>query len=386
MRSRSSRRLTLTLCVCLLAAAHVGACSGGGSSGGGGAALPAQPAVRTPYVQNVTTDQAAIVWKTLEPTDGVVSWGPTPALANVEASPRGTRHEVLLTGLQPATDYFYRVEMDGQVVADGIRFRTAPTTATDTLRFIAFGDSGVPTAANAHIAALLARRSVDLIVHTGDVVYPGGEEVFYDQVVFTPYAATLAGTPLFPSMGNHDVKTAGGAPYLANWSLPTNPAGDERYYAFGWGNALFVSINTEDPYTAGSPQHTFIESTLASAASNGYAWIIAYMHRGPYSSSTAHGENPTAIAHLVPLFEAYGVQLVLSGHDHCYERTVPMGGVTYVVTGGGGNSLYGVGASAYTAFSISAHHLVEVTISGSTLRIDALAADGSLLDTALITR
>jgi hypothetical protein len=95
----------------------------------------------------------------------------------------------------------------------------------------------------------------------------------------------------------------------------------------------------------------------------------------------------------VPLFERYGVQLVISAHEHNYERTHPWrqfvtGGtaVTYIVTGGGGAELYGAGADAWTAVSASVHHYVRATVSDCTLQLEAVRIDGVVFDTSTLSR
>ena len=86
-------------------------------------------------------------------------------------------------------------------------------------------------------------------------------------------------------------------------------------------------------------------------------WKIAFLHRSPYGSSR-HGGDEKVRQDLEPIFARHKMDLVFSGHDHAYERTVPIRGVTYVVSGGGGRRLYRAGRSKRTAFSKSAHHAV----------------------------
>jgi hypothetical protein len=88
----------------------------------------------------------------------------------------------------------------------------------------------------------------------------------------------------------------------------------------------------------------------------------------------------------VPLFERHGVQLVLAGHDHDYERTQPIQGVTYIVTGGGGRYTRPVGASDFTAFSREVMHFVHGTLHGDSLVLDAIDATGQTFDSVTLTR
>ena len=339
-----------------------------------------------PYVQNVTTSSAVIMWKTDDNTVGQVSWGSSASLGSTQSTSRGKRHEVTLPNLSANTEYFYQVAVDGKVVSSNVSFRTAKTSQQQQFSFIAFGDSGQWNPFMLQIASQIQQRPVDLLIHTGDVVYPKGEESKYDVHCFSQYKGFLRRSPMFPCIGNHDDRTNRAQPYLNNWSLPTNnQQGDERYYSFGWGHVRFISINTQDPFEAGSPQHQFIENELATASAAGFDWVIPYMHKGPYSSSR-HGENDVVKRHLVPLFERYGVKLVFSGHDHDYERTHPINGVTYIVTGGGGQLLYPKGTSSFTAVSKFSFHFVKVDVDGNSLTLQAINQNGNVIDQHTITR
>src|SRR5262249_4340090 len=121
-------------------------------------------------------------------------------------------------------------------------------------------------------------------------------------------------------------------------------------------------------------------------------WRVVFFHRSPYSSGFEHG-SATDVQHaFVPIFERRGVQLVLSSHDHDYERSVPWredtngNPVTYVVTGGGGAPLYGVGSSAWTAKSASVYEYVRMTVNGCQMTIEAVGLDGAVVDQASINR
>jgi 3',5'-cyclic AMP phosphodiesterase CpdA len=123
-------------------------------------------------------------------------------------------------------------------------------------------------------------------------------------------------------------------------------------------------------------QKAFLERDLAAT---GKRWKVAFLHRSPYGSSR-HGGDERVRKNLAPIFAKHGVDLVFAGHDHVYERTVPIGGVTYVVSGGGGRRLYPAGDGRLTAFSRSAHHAVLVRVSGARLYLEALEPDGTVFD------
>jgi acid phosphatase type 7 len=338
----------------------------------------AEPSARDQYVQNVSVRSAVIAWMSEEPGAGFVQYGETPELEHERGDGRiGKRHAVTLSGLRPSSRYYYRVA-GAQKIAS---FRTAPEGPGSSFTFAVVGDSGTGSKAQQAVAGLLERMQPDLILHTGDVVYPKGDDADYDPKFFAPYRRIIEGVPIFPSLGNHDVETENGAPYLENFHLPrNNPEDTGRYYSFDWGNAHFVALDSELYYDdeGGDPerQKAWLERDLGETRQ---PWKFVFFHRPPYSSSE-HGSDLMVREDLEPVLARHGVDLVFNGHDHDYERTVQIRGVTYVVTGGGGKDLYEAGESEWTAFSRSTHHAVRVRLDGARLRLEAIEPSGVVVD------
>jgi len=333
---------------------------------------------REPYMQGVTANSAVICWVSAGPDAGVVEYGKTPELGRKEAEARiGGRHAVALTGLDSGSTYHYRVEGVGGSSATGC-FRTAPAGDDSRFSFAVVGDSGSGGKGQLAVAALLERLRPDLVLHTGDVVYPAGQERHYDRRFFAPYRNLIKTVPLFPVLGNHDVRKGNGAAFLENFHPPLGSVGStKRYYSFDWGNTHFVALDSElyhgDRGADPEEQRDFLERDLATTRKR---WRIVFLHRSPYGSSR-HGGDEKVREDLEPHFVKHGVGLVFSGHDHVYERTVPIRSVTYVVSGGGGRRLYPAGRSARTVSSVSAHHAVLVRVDGGHLSLEAIEAGGT---------
>ena len=249
---------------------------------------------------------------------------------------------------------------------------------------------GVRLAAQAAVADRIGDIRPDFVLHTGDVVYPAGESKNFDARYFQPYRGLIARIPFFLSLGNHDVATAGGQAYLDAFQLPSNnPEGTKRYYSFEYGNARFIALDSNQHPGPGGPMYAWLRQTLEPPRRR---WTFAFFHHPPYSSGK-HGGHPAIRMAWSPLFERAGVAMVFSGHDHTYERTVPIRdfdlgspGVVYVVTGGGGAEVYPVGRNIWTAHSASVHHVVRVDVRGCRLALLAIAVDGSVLDRTAIDR
>lgn len=343
-----------------------------------------------PYVQNITATSASVIWETKQSSPGLLHYGTTPAADGQVSDQPGQRHEVRLERLQPDTEYYYRVDTTTGK-SDVRSFRTAPGSSAEITVGV-LGDSGDGSKNQYTMAGVLKDMSPGLVLHTGDVVYKNGSERRYGQNFYKPYENLLGSVPFYPVLGNHDVRTANGAPYLQAFDLPAdNPQRTERYYSFDYGPVHFVALDSElyyaDNAIPAAQQKTWLEQDLKRSK---LPWKVVYLHRPLYSSSA--GPHPGGDARvrddLAPVFERTGVDLVLTGHQHNYERFRPINGVTYFVTGGGGGeSLYPIGPkdprSAYAAARLN---VLKLVISPSKLTVEALGADGTAFDSVQIAK
>ncbi|HET6203050.1 MAG TPA: metallophosphoesterase family protein [Planctomycetota bacterium] len=336
------------------------------------------------------TDEATIQWRTSSTSPGSVEWGSTPALGQTTApTPTQTNHEVSVAGLLPNRTYYYRVLATGVPVSPIHSFRTAETPLYPFFRFGAFGDSGMANSSQASVASLVGSLAPDLVLILGDVIYPSGAASDMDAKYFVPYASLLGDRPFYPALGNHDYATGCAQPYLDAFCVPTSGPGGERYYSFDRGPVHFVCADSDplsgppsgcSSLSAFAAQAAWLDADLA--ASNA-SWKIVFFHHPPYSDSN-HGDDPDVQAIFVPIFEARGVDLVLSGHDHCYERFPPMvggapasGGVRYMVAGTGGASLYGINPGPLLEFGAVTHGALVGDVRGNQIRLRFFGADSS---------
>src|SRR5262245_27614441 len=245
---------------------------------------PTLTVTRYPYVQNVRSDRASILWATFEAGFGQLRY--TVDAVNfryVNAKSQLFRraetglltdyyqYQADLTGLSPSTDYFYIPSVNGIDVgaAGDTRFRTA---GPGPFKFVVLGDSGWGdplSEAQGFIAQRIFLEKPALVVHTGDLVYPSGSYDYYQKKYCNYYAGTMCSVPIFPCPGNHDYDVPNAAPYLNLHALPSDgvPAGDRgRYYSFDWGNAHFVSIDAhlslDRAINANGPMLRWLESDL----------------------------------------------------------------------------------------------------------------------------
>ncbi|MEO8521924.1 MAG: Ig-like domain-containing protein, partial [Acidobacteriota bacterium] len=382
---------------------------------------PTATLVRGPYLQQISADGAVVVWATRENGPAELRYrlpGGTPVAAPAQstlfaAASTGMaadyyQHVARVSGLAPATGYQYDILVNGIDINPAVdTFRTAPALGTGPVSFVAFGDSGTGSSAQSQIAGLIRNDSFDLALHAGDVAYgaAGGVGTATFQSThdwfFTPYAAWLRARPVFTVTGNHDSRpdNGNGLPYLGLFVLPANgasaayPDHAERYYSFDYGPLHVVALDTEFAFLDPARRAAQIAWLQADLAATSQPWKVALLHRPPYSSGGEHGSQLDVRAALTPVFERYGVQLVIGGHEHDYERTVALRadvpdptGVTYIVTGGGGAPLYPSGTAAYTAASASRFHYLRGTVTECTLEVSAIGDTGAVFDAVSLAR
>jgi hypothetical protein len=293
----------------------------------------------------------------------------------------GRKHRVRLTGLRPGEKYRYRVWTKDERVTDEYEFRATPSGPTP-FSFAVFGDFGAGTRGQLGVAKLLDESPAEFALLTGDIVYGGGEEENYDLRFFKPYRKALRRMTFWPALGNHDVAYKDGAAALAVFDVPRN--GPEeiqagRNYSFDYGNAHFAALDSNaGSFTLRRVIGPWLERDLAASKQ---PWKFVFFHHAPYSSAT-HGENAPMRDLITPIFARTGVDVVFTGHDHCYERTKPIHGVTYVVSGNGGQTLYPRRyVRDYTeVFYNEKHGLTSVTIDGDRLLLKHVNVDGKEID------
>ncbi len=299
---------------------------------------------RAPYLQMPSPDAMTLRWQTPQAEIGVVRYGRRPdRLEHTarEATP-GEEHRLRLTGLEPDTRYYYAVgNPDGNRYAGaGYHFRTAPVSADVPVRFAVLGDPGDPTeqqkAVRNALTAWLERHArpnrpwLDLLLTTGDNAYRSGSNEQFQRGFFEPYAGLLRSVPVLPAYGNHDARRR---VFFRLFDFPAHgesgglPSGSKRWFAVDYGPLHVVMLDTtSQPVVPGHPMLDWLRRDLAATDR---PWRVAVMHHPPYTHGShdsdrrrdSHGRMFEVREHLLPILEAGGVDLVLAGHSHMYERS-----------------------------------------------------------------
>lgn len=345
--------------------------------------------LREPYLQKTDARSTSIVWtsKSASSARVIVRDADGRVLQNVDAKiDRSARlknaHQKVaeLRNLEPSTVYCYEIVEDGQTPARG--FRTAPSEdSVGPVRFIAFGDSGTGEDAQYTLTAQMQTVPFDLMIGLGDLAYDSGTLDEFESNFFAVYAELLRNFPMFPASGNHEYRTDEARVFREVFVLPENGGekGKERWYSFDYGPVHFVALDTE---WIGSAQADWLRRDLAK---NTRPWVVVYGHRPAYASGH-HGSDENIQEVFGPIFREFRVPVVFAGHEHHYERSKPIDGTVYIVTGGGGKDLRAVGASDFTAFSESVLHFVHVTVEKDEMKIYAVDATGQEFDSVVIKK
>ena len=354
---------------------------------------------RGPYLQRGTPNSTVVRWRTNVATDSRVSYGTTQGslTSNTDNATQTTEHELVISGLSPGTKYFYSVGSTTQTLAGNDSnhfFVTSPVAGTSIpTRIWVLGDSGTAnTDAQAVRNAYLnftGTTPTNLWLMLGDNAYENGTDSEFQAAVFDMYPTVLRQSVLWPSLGNHDTAQSSNPPaslpYFAMFTLPTNAeaggmaSGTEKYYSFDYANMHFICLDSmTSDRSANGPMATWLKADLASSTRQ---WTIAFWHHPPYSKGSHDSDTDPILAEMrqnfLPILEEAGVDLVLAGHSHSYERSFLIDGhygVSSTFTNamkkdGGSGRADGTGAYSKATLGPGIHEGAVYAVAGSSGQI-----------------
>lgn len=314
----------------------------------------------------------------------------------VKNDPMNRRFSAVLTGLEPGTVYAYRVggSMEGSW-SEWAEFTTAPAEPVP-FSFVYMGDvqKGFDYWGKLMDRAYEQYPGAAFYVIAGDLVNNGDYRDQWDAF-FNAAEGVFDRRPIVPVIGNHDYdKKDAPRKYLDLFTLPQNgPEGlaPEHAYAFNYGNALFVALDSNFSHEEQTP---WLEAQLRNSQAK---WKIVVYHHPAYSSAE-HRVNDEVVGLWTPLFDKYDVDLALQGHDHAYLRTFPMeGGQRTEAAGQGTRYVVAVAGNKYyeqvphdyaeVAFAdVSTYQVVEIGTNPDRLTYRAYDLDGQVRDEFVIEK
>ncbi len=371
--------------------------------------LGPEPLVTGPSIQGLGETSALLCRLDAEPSKLQV------VLSKQDGEPRiihevkaSADHRILLDKLTPATSYQGELRSQEGEVQDKFSFRTPPSSDQAKVRFVTVGDSGsMPWWSAMHkfgwsrlrpafawvgkgkqwrMAELMQVRKPDFFVHLGDLCYSRDLPVAYGEAFYMPFGQLMRNTPMYPIIGNHDalLPSQPHSYFDDLFFFPPHPAGERtRCYSQAWGSLRLVVLdNMYQDWLPGSPLHQWLEQTLAQATE---PWLVVACHY-PFFSAGRHAENEELQKNVGSLLAKHGVDLVLAGHDHNYQRFKPIAGVTHIVVGGGGKSIYEVRDDPRLASYKELHGFLTVDVTGAKLQGEVRGLDDAIQDQFTLTK
>jgi hypothetical protein len=335
--------------------------------------------VKGPYLQNTTATSATIMWQTGGVISGLLEYG-DPAVQASDPDPSAF-HAVKLTGLQQGTRYRYRVSLDGGTVwSEWYTFQTAPA-ADQPFRLAVYGASYSQPDVHQQIIREIRAAQPALVLHTGDLVREGQSAEWWQKDFFDPADPLLHTTPLYPAIGTREKLSI----YYFALFLPP---GNGQWYAFSYGSARIIALDTNADYDPASTQIQWLLDEFQSPEYRAAPWHLVFFHTPPFSSA-GPGGDPVVASTLVPLFEQHGVQIVFSGQNASYERS-EKDGITYIVTAGAGAPLVDfaadpLAANPYSVAQVKRYHYCLLDISPAQIDFAAWDLAGNAIDRTTIT-
>ena len=352
-----------------------------------------------PYLQQVENTSFHVLWETSSSGKGAVKLGvaefnvlkPKFDRFFLEKS-EGNFHRVIVDGLKTDENYFYQTLTIGEK-GDTLWGPITPLHIPDYNRmpvsFAVVGDTQNSPDIWGRLSELIFQERPSFIIHVGDLVQNGYNKSDWVDEFFKPASKLLRFCPFYSAIGNHEQNHP-------NYYQYVDFPGNEWFYTVEKGNVLFIFVDTNKDILPGSEQYSKLQQILATSQDT---WKIMVHHQPVYVSEegfygntwfqkNVHGD-PNEM-HLKKLYDTYGVDLVLNGHAHFYERTWPLrndsinteNGVTYITTGGGNDeySKHAANKAWYDARTRVTNHFLTLSIVGNKLYGRAIDSIGNVFD------
>lgn len=319
--------------------------------------------VRGPYLQVATDSTIMVRWRTDVSCRSRVRFGAEAGklMQFADDSTLTTEHIVKVRGLQPHTRYYYSIGSFNDTLQTGNDnyFYTLPEAGKESFyRVGVFGDCGNNSVNQRNVKKAfidyLGNNYMDAWILLGDNAYYNGTDAEYQAKFFNIYKDDLLKKyPMYPSPGNHDyhdvdfpsatetAQRTHAIDYYKNFSMPVNgeaggvASNTQAFYAFDIGNIHFLSLDSYGKeaseyrlYDTLGPQVQWVKKDLEANANKG--WVVAYWHHPPYTMGSHNSDEEDELVKIrenfIGILERYGVDLILCGHSHVYERSRLMQG------------------------------------------------------------
>ncbi len=332
-----------------------------------------------PYLQSAKPGGITILWETNEPTIGKVFYGSLPNnLDNgLKEEKARTLHQIRITGLKPNQKYYYQCTWENESTQI-FHFKTAPVNIETPIRIAIVADTRSQVKVFAKICQQVAKFNPDIILHSGDFVASGDRIEQWKPQFFDPAKELIRYVPVYPALGNHERKASY---YFDYFTIHKG----KPWWSADYGSVHVIALNSCEDGSPSSEQYKWLVKDLK--ANQDKTWKIVMFHHPLFH---VHPTRPVYDLryYWTPLFIQYGVNFVITGHDHYYVRTFPIGnmsekqqGPIHITSAGGGAPLYPVIPQPYAAYYRSIYHFVIMDVTENQINGKTISIDGEVFDT-----
>ena len=272
-----------------------------------------------------------VMWATEARGSAYVEWSHSGGSSDNEGESYCYEHDMafhmaLMSSLPLGEEITYRVG-DGNTWSSDYTFTTI-NPQSQKFEWISIADHGESTEGQDVTDGIIADDTAQIVTISGDISYADGDQNVWDEW-FEIQTPSMVSIPWVTAVGNHENEPGlGFTGYEHRFDMDGQKESEGFWYAREMPGVMMVFMSTEHPYDVGSEQHNWLEATLSDAnlPENRAArpYLIVFGHSPMYSSNSYHGSEVELRDALEDLYVKHGVDLVLAGHDHFYERTWPV--------------------------------------------------------------
>lgn len=326
--------------------------------------------INATFLNRPDSDMVSIKWYTEELSDSRIHCVDEAGNEiHLSSSEMTNFHSLTLENMNKDQVYHYQAE---SYVGDKCIYKNEGSISLKeekSFDFVIYGDSRSNFKNHKKICEGIASTKPLLVINVGDLV--DRDALIDDWAEFYRALDVLPSSFYYSAVGNHEMAAENFKELL---DLPDN----ELYYSFREGKILFIVLDTNQRFDRYSNQYRWLVKILENRDFEQTEFTVVVTHHPPYSYSS-HGDSYFMKLILVPLFEKYNIDLVISGHDHNYQR-IEKENIDYIVTGGGGAHLYPVESGNDLIKGLSVHHYVEFSYSPGVIDARVIDINGNLID------
>ena len=331
-----------------------------------------------------------VLWQATDDTSTCeIEWGPDTGYGNgpfVVSEYGDNQYSYQIGGLTPGVHYYYRINIDGNFEVG--HFRAAPAINESSVTIWAYGDTRTyPATHNNILGTMLSDIAVDpirrqtMVIHSGDLIGDGNDEQDWTNEFFPRNRPNIMQLqrelPLNVSRGNHEGNGTLLRKYFPHPYID-NPA---CYYNFDYGPIHVTVVDDQSLRSVGSPQYIWVENDLATSNA---CWKIVLFHEPAWSAGGGHSNDYRNQVLTANLFEVYGVDIVIAGHNHYYARALKEG-IHHITGGGGGAPLYTPDPDyPYVVVTHKSYNYNRIDVDGDQLLFTAFDQNGSQIDSIVL--